>query len=221
MTYAELLAAVYTETNRPDLTAETSQAILSSLLKIHCMEFMYKDILTAEIVFDEAAYLQTLDIADLPRFRSISYLRKNDPSLSPSQLNPLVSPASSAISPLLTMAFIKIITPDDIFDEFGTERFDVGYQAGGTFFIKSSTSFQYALMGWYAYPNLDITAGAVNFNSWIAREYPYACVYDAASAVFQKIGMTDTARKYDDPKVGLATSNIATLIRNNITPQGS
>lgn len=229
MTFTELVAAVYTETNRPDLVAETQQAVLSSLLKIHCMEFMYKDIQTAEVVFDSAAYIQTLDTPDLPRFRSIAYFRKNDPSYAAYQQNPTLFPPLGTYPstyPNPVMGFLRIISPDAILDEFDTEKFDVCYQAGSTLFIKSSTPLQYALMGWYAYPNLDITAGGRNFNSWIAREYPYAPVYDAASAILQKIGMTDAARKYDAPADsrgggGLATTNIATLIMNNITAQGS
>lgn len=221
MNLADLQAAVYTETNRPDLVAETQQKILASILKIHCMDFFYKDIATTEAIFEAAAYVQTLDTTDFPRYRALSYFRKNDPSLSAYQQNPTLLPPlySSVGAPTsLSMGFLKVITPDDILNEYNQEKLDVCYQVGATLMMKCSTAIQYGLVGWYQYPNISTDPTA--FDSWIAREFPYAIIYDAASAVLQSIGMTDAARKYDDPRSGLATTNMNIVVMNNIVAQG-
>lgn len=235
MNFTQLVNAVYTETNRPDLVAETIQKVLASALKLHCCDFFYKDIATTEAIFDAAAYIQTLDVSAFPRYRSLSYFRKNDPSLSTYQQNPTILPplyTASGQPSNLSMGFFRVITPDDILDEFLQEKFDVCYQAGQTLFFKSSTAVQYGLVGWYQYPNLDYTLDAngnpvdsINFDSWVAREFPHAIYYDAASAVLQTIGMTDAARKYDAPAGngfdgGLATQAMKSLIMNNIVAQG-
>ncbi len=198
---------------------------------MHGLEFFYKDILTADVVFDIPAYLQTLDTSALPFFRSISYLRKDNPRYSAFE----ASPYAGAIPPLsvngtilstsIARSFLKIITPDDILDEYMAEKSDVVYQAGGTIFIRSSTSLQFVNAGWYAWPNLDMANANVGYASWIANEYPYAIIYDAASAVLQKIGMTDAARKYDYQtpegiQTGLVASHVMNLRNANITAGG-
>lgn len=218
MTLAELLAAVYVETNRPDLVAETTQKVKSATLNLHCIDFFYKDIQSAQVVFDETAYIQQLDTGGLPFYRSLSFLRKNDPTLSAWQQDPLNLPTlqNAAVTPNISMGFIEIITPDNILDEFGVERLDVAYQAGSVVNIKSSTSLLYALIGYYRYPDIK----DASFNSWIARELPYAIVYNAASAVLQSIGMMDAARKFDHPETGLATEQVRTLRMNNIVARG-
>lgn len=221
MTLTELMNAVYTETNRPDLIAETQQKVFASIFKLHCMEFFYKDIATSEAIFDTAAYVQTIDTSAFPRYRSLSYFRKNDPSLLQYQLNPTLLPplySGAGLPTATSMGFLTVITPDNILDEYRAERLDVCYQAGGTLYIKASTAITYGLVGWYQYPNLSTDPAA--FDSWIAREFPYAIIFDAASGVLQSIGMTDAARKYDNEKDGLATTQRNIVIMNNIVAQG-
>lgn len=231
-TLAQLVADVYTETNRPDLVAETLQAVLSSTLKMHGMEFFFKDIFPGQIVFDSASYLQTLDTQVLPFYRALSYIRKDNPSIyNAYEANPFGGlPILQGVDGRILFesqarAFLEIITPDDILDEYMTERVDVCYQAGSTIMIRSSTALQFGLIGWYRWPNMDIANAGAGYNSWIAQEYPYAIVYDAASAVLQKIGMTDAARKYDTInekgiQVGLVASHVTNLLKSNITAKG-
>lgn len=227
---ADLINAVYVETNRVDLVAETLQAVLSSTLKMHGMEFFYKDIATAQVVFDAPGFLQTLDTQTMPFFRSINAFRKDNPSLyqtweqNPTILPPLSQSIDGSLIPMgQARAFLKFISIDDILDEFGAEKSDVCYQAGSTIMIRSSTSLQFGLVTWYAWPNLDMANANAGYSSWIAQEYPYAIIFDAASSVLQKIGMTDAARKYDnvDPKnPGLVWSHVNALLLANITPVG-
>lgn len=244
--FAALMNAVFVETNRPDYISETAQAVFSSTLKMHGLEFFGKDIAEAPIVFDSSSYIQSLDLTVLPFFRAVAYIRKNNPSLyasyeaNPTNLPPLFQGIDGKLySMSQARAILKEISADDIFDEFSAEKVDVWYSAGGSAKIRSSTALKWGLIGWYAWPNLDISNVNLDqwlttpsncsplFNSWIASEFPYAIIYDAASTIFQKQGQLDSARKYDavaDPRTnkgaGLVWSHINNLIMANIVGTG-
>lgn len=251
MDLATLTNMVITEVNRPDMGLVSNggdgripQAIIASTLKMHGLDFFYKDIRESMVVFDQSAYIQQLDIQSLPRFKALAYARKNDPSLASYQQNPTLLPplytfnSSSGIpeSTKLTMKELEIITPDAILDVYGSEKFDVCYAAGGTVNIKSTTSLQYLLLGYYAWPDVGqgtvveggsgvapVTGLGTRYYSWIADEFPFAIVYDAASTILQKIGMTDAARKYDSPdpeESGLVKAHKDALLRSNIVLKG-
>lgn len=173
-TFAELVADVITLTKRPDLVDDTKLAVKVATLKMHQMDFFYKDIYETGISFSADSYAQQLDYkALLPRFRSLKYLRKSD-------------------STGTAGAFLVVLTPAEVIDTYGTERTDICYAAGAIIQIKSSTSFQYAILG--AYLNPDITESG--FNSWIAQDHPYAIVYEAAITIFKTIGYDEQATTY-------------------------
>lgn len=173
-TFAELVADVITLTKRPDLIDDTKLAVKVATLKMHQMDFFYKDIYETGISFSADSYAQQLDYkALLPRFRSLKYLRKSD-------------------STGTAGAFLVVLTPAEVIDTYGTERTDICYAAGAIIQIKSSTSFQYALLG--AYLNPDITESG--YNSWIAQDHPYAIVYEAAITIFKTIGYDEQATTY-------------------------
>jgi hypothetical protein len=58
MTLAELIAEVYTLTGRPDLVAETSAAVRKATLKMHSVDFFYRDLQEKIITFTTPAYKQ-------------------------------------------------------------------------------------------------------------------------------------------------------------------
>lgn len=216
-TIQELMNYVYTETNRPDLVQETQSAVLASIMKMHGLDFFPRDVQSGLIVFDTTAYIQELDVSSIPRFRAFKAIRKWDPSFAQYQQNPTLLPPLQNNSiglpynEQLALGFIRILDVDDVLDDYNTEKVDVGYLAGTTFYIKSSTSFQQAFCHWYAYPQMDFANNFANFNSWIAENHPYAIIYDAASSILQKIGQTDAARKYDSPQGGLVADQINNL----------
>ena len=79
MTLNELIAEVYTITNRPDLVAQTLTAVRSATLKMHQRDYFYKDIFETAINFSTAAYLQQLEYRTLiHRWRALKYIRKTD-----------------------------------------------------------------------------------------------------------------------------------------------
>lgn len=225
MNYQELVQAVYNETARPDLEAETQNAVLSSVLEMHCRGEYLKDIQPSKIVFDYESYVQNLETATLPFYRKMKYFRRTGKEtfttggMYPIQGNPQLGLTGSwgwwgvgNGNPLFTG-----IEADDILDIFGDDKLNVMYQAGHGLYIKSATPFQYAEAAWLTYPNCDITGDGSNFNSWIAREFPWCIVFNAAAYIFAVMGRNDTAAQYNSPNGGKVTKWLDILDKNNIT----
>jgi hypothetical protein len=235
MNLRELQDAVYVATNRPDLVELTLQRVLAATLKVHGIEFFPRDITACQVKFDQAAYIQSIDLDVLPRFRKLSYFRKNDPAFSAFQQNPTILPpifyngGTPQQSVYQMTAMLNCIDPDNIFDIFGYQKNDVCYLAGASILIKSSTPLNWGLIGFYQRPlpdafTEDNGVSYPRYVSWIANDYPYAIVYDAAASILNSIGMLDAARMYDrepDPnkpqdKGGLAQQQFAMIIQDNL-----
>ena len=196
MTLNELIAEVYTITNRPDLVAQTLTAVRSATLKLHQSDYFYKDIFETGVTFTSAEYLQQLEYRTLvPRWRALKYIRKTDS----------VGYQDGAFLEVLSV-------PEMVEDAYRINRNDVCYVAGAVVQIRSSTELQYILLGCYLNP--DITAAG--YNSWIALDHPYAIVFDAASMVFKMIGDTDQFAAY----TALAQQQMAELRMSNIQAVG-
>jgi hypothetical protein len=175
MTLTELQQEVYTITNRPDLVAQTLTAIRSATLKLHQLDYFYKDIFETGVTFTIAEFEQALDYRLLiPRWRALKYIRKSD------------------VTGIDTYPPFTIIPPENVLDEYNQNRLDVAYVAGAFINIKSSTAFQYMFLGCYIHP--DITEAG--YSSWIAADHPYAIVFEAASIVFKLIGDTEQFAAY-------------------------
>lgn len=231
-TWAELQNLVYVETARADLVSETNSAIWASLMKFHGKDFFFRDLAVVLFQFDQPGYLLQIDREALPYYRAMSYIRKWGPqfdsyALNPTILPPLFSNAGQPVS--FNEATMKLEQLDltDVFDSYRVEKQNVFYLAGSTINIKSSTQLAQCLVAFYQRPFITLNAGADNFanmQSWIADDYPFLIVFDAASAILQKIGMTDAARKYDntDPNnPGLIQSQWNTVLINEIVGKGS
>ncbi len=190
MTLTELQQEVYTLTNRPDLVAETLLAVRQSTLALHQSDFFWRDLQETGISFPTSAYTQELEYRSIiPLFRSLKYLRKAN--------------ADSTVG-----AFFTVVSPESVLDSYGVDRTDVCYAAGASIEIKSSTQFQYAVLGYYANPNIV----PANYNSWIALDHPYAIVFEAAEKVFKMIGKSEEFAAYkllrDEEKQRLMMTNI-------------
>lgn len=195
MTLSELIAEVYLITNRPDLTSQTSSAVRAATLKIHQSDYYYKDLYETGIVFSSSEYEQSIDYRLLiPRWRALKYLRKSD---------------SAGID---TLPFFTVIDPASALDEFNQNRTDVCYVAGANVQIKSSTAFQYALLGCYINPNITATG----FDSWVALDHPFSIVYEAAAQIFKQTGDTEQFAAFTQ----LAREQLAEVRMTNIQAQG-
>lgn len=193
MTLTELQAEVITITNRPDRTAETLLAVRQATLALHHKDYFWRDIEETGISFLTSDYLQELEYRPiLPFFRAIKYLRKSDSSGTPGD-------------------FFSVVVPESILDDFGYQRTNVCYAAGQSIEIKSSTKFQYAILGYYKNPDISVSS----YNSWIAMDHPYAIVLMAAEKVFNMIGKTEEFTRFkllrDEEVASLISSNIQVL----------
>lgn len=189
-TLTDLLADVYTITNRPDLVNETKLAVKAATLKAHQSDFYYRDIYETGVSFSEASYVQALEYRTiLPRYRALKYIRKTDSSGSPG-------------------TFLQVITPALAVDVYGKALSDVCYGAGEVIQINSSTEIQYILLGCYLNPDITDTG----YNSWVAIDHPYYIVYEAAITMFKMIGQDEQAAVYkklaDEQLMMLKASNI-------------
>lgn len=195
MTLTELINEVYTITGRPDRVGETLSAVKKATLKAHQCDFFYKDIFETGVAFDAAAYVQQLDYRSLlPLWRANKYLRIYD--------NSTGTPGR----------FLELIQPELVLDRYTVEKTNIYYIAGAYVNIKMDTQQQYFLYGCYLNPDIT-TAG---YNSWIAKDHPYAIILDAAADVFKAIGKDDEAATYRE----LVTEQIAMLRGSNIVAQG-
>lgn len=195
MTLTELVNAVYELTNRPDLTTLTSQTVKSSTLKAHQSDYYPKDLFESGVNFGSSAYFQEFQYREvLPRWRAVKFFRKYD------EVN------SSAGQ------FFTLITPEQVLDSYKITREDVFYLAGDVFQFRSSSQFQYALMGCYLNPDI----ADATFTSWVALDHPYAIVYDAASIIFKAIGKDEEAAVYRQ----LVAEQYAMLRNSNILANG-
>lgn len=195
MTLAELIQEVYTLTNRPGLVAETLTAVRSATLKLHQLDYFYKDIFETGVSFTAAAYVQQIEYRTLiPKWRALKYLRKTD-STGTEQGQ-----------------IYNIITPEQVLDSYGTNQENVCYVAGSAIQIRSRDQLQYAMLGCYVNP--DITEAG--YDSWIALDHPYAIVFEAAAIIFKAIGDTEKFAAYTQ----LAAMQAAEVKLSNIQSYG-
>lgn len=236
MNFQELVAEVVRNTNRPDLGFTTDggdeqipKAVLSATLSLHLVDFFWRDISTMDVVFDMSAYIQTLDVSVIPRFRSLVYFRKWDPAFNASQLNPATFPPTRngaySVNSSTSLKMLEVLDLGGLFDSYGTEKTDVCYAAGNTVFVKSSTILARGKLGYYSYPDLDISNNGARFTSWIAVNHPFAVIHKAEHIILLQTGDVDSARELVRPASnkddgGLLTSQVALLLRSNIEAVG-
>ena len=174
--FASIVADVYSITTRDDLVAETNLAVRAATLKAHHSDDYIFDFNEYSIAFSTSDYYQTLDYKSIiPLWRKPRYIRKYD------------NTGTGAPS-----TFLTYIPPEKVVDEFGADRQDIFYVAGSNIQIRSSTQFQYALLGCYLNP--DVTE--VGYSSWIANDYPMAIIYEAAAIIYKSIGFDEQAVMY-------------------------
>jgi hypothetical protein len=177
--FADIVAEVYSLTNRPDLVNETALAVRAATLKAHHSDFYYKDVFETGISFSSAEYIQSLPYKDLiPLWRSPKYIRKVDASTTPP-------------TPL---GFLQLVAAEDALDSYRVSKENVYYIAGTNIQLRSRAQQQYYVVGCYVHP--DVTQA--NYNSWIADEHPYAIIYEATAIIFKTIGYDEQVKAYRD-----------------------
>lgn len=204
MNFQQIVDAIYGITGRPDRVALTQSAVASATVAAHCLDFFPLDRISSYYQFEQEAFIQALDITQLPRYRAMAFFRKVAVGSTGAEL--FGGPEG----------LIKIIDPDDIFDGTTLEKSNIGYLAGSVFNIKSSTPFIRGLVGWYQLPSVD----PVNYSSWIADRFPHAIIYLAASEIMIDIGMVEAGKAILAPG-GPGARHIKSLLISNVTGVGS
>jgi hypothetical protein len=187
-TFAQLVADVYTTTNRPDLVAETNLAVRKATMKLHTTGWdmetdrpkgvLYWPDRTEKVVpvtaVDPTLYTYSVPIAaPILRFRGLSYLRQYTPDV--------------------TDRFFNSVDFDRLFDEYQVEKTDVYYMLGQMINIRSSVALIDVLVGFYQYP----VVTQVGYSSWVADQLPDMIVEEACSLIFKMIGKDDEYQKYN------------------------
>lgn len=218
MTFDEMVQQVIIDTNRPDMTYTTAggsgeipQAVQFATHLMHTKQGRYfpQDFRESEITFDTPAYFQTLDVSTaFTLFRGLNYIRKLGTG-DLMQSNPLLPPLPGYYRATSREAvFLRIVDAVQFFDEiYGLENQDICWRAGDTVNLKSSTNMSKVKVGWFTFPDISIAT----YNSWIARDYPFAIIYAAESKIFTSIGQQDNSRKMDGPGGLCVTSESALL----------
>lgn len=256
MNFTELVNAVILDTARPDMglisaggDGRIPQAILASTLYCHGLDYFFKDIQNAQVVFDFEQHIQVIDTASIPRYKSISYLKKiHKPIVSNNQVPGSGfgqfafgqsgfgtttfddgSCASTGLPQLFSLPYyhkqrdyIKIISATDALDHYELEKVDVAYQVNNEIYIKFYAKHGKIQFGWYAYPNLGtLAASYTDYVSWIAQERPFSIIKHAELTIFSVIGKTDMLAALTNPRnpAGIANEH-AQLIQANIVAQG-
>jgi len=193
MQLSELVSEVYIQTNRPDLVDKTSSAIRAATLLAHHSDFYNKDILETGIKFDTADYKQSLDTDIIPLYRKIKWIRKYDNAAQ------------------IAGDFLTILTPGELLDDYGCEKANIAYEAGQNLQMSSSTELEYLLLAAYVSP--DVTS--LNYNSWVADNFPFLIIHAAAAKVFQSIGNLEQAKAQKEDRneqfVLFSSSSVATI----------
>lgn len=178
MNFSELYSEVLNIVKRPDLTDRINSAIRAATLKVHHSDFYYKDLVEKPVQFDEARFLQSfIPSSILPRYRKAKYIRfwRGDINGSPGK-------------------FFEPIQIENSMDSYDYIKTDVFYMAGQALQMRSSEACQRVLFGAYLHP---LISPSTEYQSWIADEYPYAIIYEAARTIFRSIGFQEQAAEYD------------------------
>ncbi len=170
MTFDELVEEVYLITNRRDLSAITETTVRAATIKAHKTDYYSKDIFETGVEFGTAEFRQSLDyISLLSNFRAFKYFKR-------------VEDSTDDIG-----KEFDILTPDELLDSYGCLKSDVAYVAGRVLEIRSSVSFQFALLGAYVVPIVRVGA----YTSWIAEQQPYFIIHEAARRIFMSVGQME------------------------------
>jgi hypothetical protein len=182
MTLADMVAEVYTITGRPDLVAETSQAVRKATLRAHRSDNYYRDLVESAIVFSATDFTQAFEYKlTFPRWRSLKYFRHYDPvTATPGR-------------------FIDVIDPLDAVNQYGTTRAEVCYPAGVVFNIRALLQFNTLLVGYYQDPDISV----LGYSSWVADEHPFLIANTSAADVFKIIGKDEESARMDAMSIAL------------------
>lgn len=184
--FDDILADVYTITNRPDLVAESKLGIRAATIKLHSLEFWNEDreveslsVVTANSLFSVAKSAFTFSP------RKIEFFKK-------------------AVADI----FFEEIDVVQMLDRYGVKRFNTYYQAGSSFNFLTDSADTEVIVSYYRNP----VATEIGYSSWIAEEYKELVAFEAAIFVFSSIGDKEQEQRIEK----MAAQQLAILQINHM-----
>ena len=175
MDFTELTAEVVSITARPDLTTEIEAAVKAATLKAHSSDYYFNDLVEVAVQFDECRFIQTFDPSSIvPAYRQVKYMRIWNGDAAAGTYG----------------KFLQHIQIAESLDPYGYNKADVFYMAGNFLQLRAKLGVEKILFGAYSHP---VVTPVESYKSWIAVEYPYAIINEAARRVFMHIGYKDQA----------------------------
>lgn len=177
MNFSELVSEVLLIVKRPDLQPRIESAVRAATLKMHQSDFFYPDLVEVPVQFTNADTLQNFLPTDIvPNFRKVKYIRmwQGDVDGSPGR-------------------FLTPIQIENSLDGYGYMKENVFYMAGQLLQLRATDPIKRVLFGCYVHP---IVTPVASYKSWIADNYPYAIIYEAARTVFRSISYQEQANEY-------------------------
>lgn len=166
-TLNQLTADVLTVVKRPDLSADITMHTKNAILKAHGADYWKPDLFETAFNFAAAEVNYSLDYKTLiPRWKKIKYLNTIDQTT------------------LEVIKKLKPIETEQFLDGYGYKEDYCFYLAGDMLQIRVSDSAQYFGLGVYLYPDTTLLSAS----SWIADQFPFAIVYEAARTLYKSIG---------------------------------
>lgn len=160
---------------RPDLADMSTLHIKNAILKAHSADYWIKDLFETNFAFGAKATIYSLDVQTLiPRYRKMKYLN-------------VIDATSGDI--VRTMEHINV---GQFLDAYNYIRDNVFYEAGTSIKIRTSAQYDTYGIGCFLFPDTTLTVP-----SWIADQYPFAILYEAARTMYKILGKADESRSME------------------------
>lgn len=197
MNFQELKAEVLEITKRPDLDSRITSAIKAATLKAHHSDYFFNDLVEVAVEFDYARHVQFFDPRQVvPRYRQAKYIR-------PWEGDSITGGPGR---------FLEHIQIEAALDPYGYTRTEVFYMAGRLLQIRTCAPLSKVLFGVYQSP---LITPEDQYYSWIADQYPWAIIYEAARTVFLSIGYQEQSASMrslvQEEYASLSISNVDTI----------
>jgi len=201
----DLIEQVYIITGRPDLVAETKQAVLRATLKEHSSIDYPRDlVVTASIPLDNTSGLWRYSLSEVTlglygQLRKILTIRE------------VLSPMPDALHNFQgywgDIEFHERAA-NNIFDAYQMEQQNYYYRQGNSINLAAIRAVTAIAIQYYKRPDL----GTACYDSWIAGLFPYV-IYEAAAAdIFKMVGKDEEAQRY----AGKLMDNRLDIIKSEI-----
>ena len=187
MSFADILADVYTLTGHSELVALSKLGIRAATVKLHGMEFWREDRVEENITVSVADSQFSIDLS-----AALSYPVRH----------------IEAIKKLSEDVYFDEIDPKQLLDQFGFRRYNTYYRIGNTLTFLTDSSETEVYFIYYKQP----VATETGYSSWIADTYPLLIALEAANFVFSSIGDKEQEAKIK----GMIAEHIGVLTINHL-----